>query len=127
MAWETEAKRLEVEALARGVRAVFDKPERGFYLIAEREGVPVGGLLITYEWSDWRNGDFWWIQSVYVEPAARRKGVLRALYEEVLRRARASEAVGVRLYVEKENAVAQAAYSTLGMRQSGYFMLETAL
>lgn len=125
MALETEGKRLDPAALERGARGVFDRPERGFYLVAERGEAEVGGLLVTYEWSDWRNGDFWWIQSVYVEPAARRSGVFRALYDEVIRRARAAGAVGVRLYVEKENTVAQAAYHTLGMRTSDYLMLET--
>lgn len=124
MAWETEGKRLDPAVLERGIRGVFEKPQRGFYLLAEREGAPVGGLLVTYEWSDWRNGDFWWIQSVYVEPAARRTGVFRALYDEVLRRARTAGAVGVRLYVEKENTTAQAAYATLGMRESDYLMFE---
>lgn len=124
MARETEGKELDPAVLERGVQGVFERPERGFYLVAERGGAAVGGLLVTYEWSDWRNGDFWWIQSVYVEPAARRVGVFRALYDEVFRQARASGAVGVRLYVEKENEVAQAAYATLGMRESDYLMLE---
>lgn len=124
MARETEGKELDPAVLERGVRGVFERPERGFYLLAEREGARAGGLLVTFEWSDWRDGDFWWIQSVYVEPAARRTGVFRALYDEVLRRARSSGAVGVRLYVEKENTVAQAAYAELGMKASDYLMLE---
>ncbi|EIL91412.1 GNAT family N-acetyltransferase [Rhodanobacter sp. 115] len=110
MAWETEAKRLDPEVLARGVAGVFDEPRRGFYLVAERDGTAVGGLLVTYEWSDWRCGDFWWIQSVYVEPTARRGGVFRALHEAVVQRARDAGAVGVRLYVETENHRAQATY-----------------
>jgi ribosomal protein S18 acetylase RimI-like enzyme len=122
MAWETEAKRLDPARLARGVAGVFEQPRRGFYLVAERAGVAVAGLLVTYEWSDWRDGDFWWIQSVYVVPAARRSGVFRALHDEVLRRAHQAGAVGVRLYVEMENNRAQATYEGLGMQRCPYFM-----
>ncbi|WP_329742068.1 GNAT family N-acetyltransferase [Dyella sp. A6] len=124
MAWETEAKRLDPALLAKGVGAVLDEPRRGFYLVAERDGLAVGGLLVTYEWSDWRNGDFWWIQSVYVEPAARRGGVFRALYAEVERRAQTSGAVGLRLYVETENVRAQHTYESLGMQRCHYAMYE---
>jgi GNAT superfamily N-acetyltransferase len=127
MAWETEARRLDPAVLARGVGAVFDEPRRGFYLVAERDGAAVGGLLVTYEWSDWRDGDFWWIQSVYVAPEARRGGVFRLLHAEVVRRARAAGAVGVRLYVETENRRAQATYEGLGMQRCHYFMYEQAL
>ena len=88
MAWETEQKALSPDVLQRGVTAVFDEPRRGFYLVAERDEEPVGCLLVTYEWSDWRAGDFWWIQSVYVVAAARRAGVFRSLYEEAKLRAR---------------------------------------
>lgn len=83
MAMETEAKTLDRAVLAAGVSAVLAQPRRGFYLVAERDGQPVGGLLVTYEWSDWRNGDFFWIQSVYVIDSARRGGVFRALYAAV--------------------------------------------
>lgn len=125
MAWETEAKRLDPETLERGVLAIFDEPRRGFYLVAEHEGRPVGCLMVTYEWSDWRCGDFWWIQSVYVIESARRLGVFRALYEDVARRAKAAHAVGLRLYVETENERAQATYAGLGMERCHYFMYET--
>lgn len=124
MAWETEGKRLDPETLARGVRAVFAEPRRGIYLVAEQAGVPVGCLMITYEWSDWRCGDFWWIQSVYVAPDARRGGVFRALYTEVTSMAERAGAVGVRLYVETENARAQATYAGLGMARCHYAMYE---
>jgi GNAT superfamily N-acetyltransferase len=127
MAWETEAKRLDPELLARGVAGVFDEPRRGFYLVAERDGAAVGGLLVTYEWSDWRDGDFWWIQSVYVAPGARRGGVFRLRHAEVVRRAREAGAVGVRLYVETENQRAQATYEGLGMQRCHYFMYEQLL
>ena len=123
MASETEHKTLDREVLARGTRAVFDDPRRGFYLIAELDGDPAGCLLITYEWSDWRNGDWWWFQSVYVTPAARRAGIFRALYTEVERRARAAGAVGLRLYVERDNKRALRTYASLGMEEEAYRML----
>jgi GNAT superfamily N-acetyltransferase len=124
MAWETEQKRLDPAVLARGVAAVFDEPRRGFYLVAERDGRAVACLLVTYEWSDWRNGDFWWMQSVYVVPEARRGGVFRLLYADVARRAKEVGAVGLRLYVETENHRAQSTYSELGMERCHYFMYE---
>lgn len=125
MAWETEAKRLDPETLERGVLAIFDEPRRGFYLLAEHEGRPVACLMVTYEWSDWRCGDFWWIQSVYVVESARRLGVFRALYDDVARRAKTARAVGLRLYVETENERAQKTYAGLGMERCHYFMYET--
>jgi ribosomal protein S18 acetylase RimI-like enzyme len=124
LAWETEAKQLDTTVLERGVTAVFDEPRRGFYLVAEAGGVAVGCLLITYEWSDWRCGDFWWIQSVYVAASARRGWVFRALYAEASRRAQAAQAVGLRLYVETENQRAQNTYEGLGMERCHYFMYE---
>lgn len=127
MAFETEHKQLDRDVLRGGVEAVFDAPRRGFYRIAERAGVAVGCLLVTYEWSDWRNGDWWWIQSVYVTSDARRSGVFSALYADVERRARETAGVvGLRLYVEHENQSAQATYAALGMRDAGYRLLETA-
>jgi GNAT superfamily N-acetyltransferase len=127
MAWETERKQLDPATLERGISGVFDRPQRGIYLIAERDGVAVGSLLVTYEWSDWRCGDFWWIQSVYVTPGARRSGVFRALHAEVEQRARAAGAVGLRLYVETENTRAQSTYEQLGMQRCHYWMYESAL
>ncbi|TDR47348.1 ribosomal protein S18 acetylase RimI-like enzyme [Tahibacter aquaticus] len=123
MAWETESLALDRERLRRGVTAVFDEPRRGFYRIAEHAGVAAGCLLITYEWSDWRDGDWWWIQSVYVVPAARRLGVFGTLYRHVEAAARSSERViGLRLYVEWENERAQRTYAALGMSQEHYHM-----
>jgi ribosomal protein S18 acetylase RimI-like enzyme len=125
LALETEHKVLDKQLLTRGTEAVFEVPHRGFYRIAERDGVPVGSLLVTYEWSDWRNGDWWWIQSVYVIPEARRSGVFSALYADVEARARETQgAVGIRLYVEHENRAAQSTYASLGMSDAGYRMLE---
>ena len=123
MALETEDKPLDRDLLTRGVAAVFDDPARGFYLVAERAGERAGCLLITREWSDWRCGDWWWIQSVYVLPAVRRHGVFRALYDHVDAQARATPGVvGLRLYVEWENARAQATYRALGMEQVHYHL-----
>lgn len=130
MAWETERKRLDPAVIRAGVEAGLGDSAKARYFIATQEapliadenfGVPVGTLMLTTEWSDWRNGDWWWIQSVYVPPQHRRKGVYAALYRHVERLARDSEGViGLRLYVEKENAVAQRTYEALGMRDSGY-------
>jgi ribosomal protein S18 acetylase RimI-like enzyme len=125
MAWETERKQLDPGVLARGVARLFAEPARGRYWVAEREGSVQGGLLVTYEWSDWRDGDWWWIQSVYVVPEARGQGVFSALYRHVEGLARAApQVVGLRLYVERENRRAQGVYEALGMSDAGYLMYE---
>ena len=121
MAIETEHKMLDRDVLERGIAAVFERPACGFYLVAERDGHPVGCLLVTCEWSDWRNGNWWWLQSVYVIPTARRSGVFRALHADVTRRAtRDADVIGLRLYVERDNTRAQATYASIGMRQTTY-------
>lgn len=121
LAEETEDKTLDAETVRGGVEAVFDKPTRGFYLVAERGGCVVGSLMVISEWSDWRNGAFWWLQSVYVRPADRRKGVYQALHRAVRRRARDDEDVcGIRLYVERGNEGAQKTYKALGMTEAPY-------
>ena len=128
MAKETEDKTLDPDMVREGVRAVFDKPEQAFYLVAERNGAIAGSLMITTEWSDWRNGTFWWIQSVYVRPEDRREGVYTALHRDVRQRAReASGVCGLRLYVERDNTVAQEAYEELGMTEPPYRMYEEVL
>src|SRR5262249_7846778 len=125
MAEETEARALDAERLRAGVEAVFADERRGTYWIALRDDEPVGALLVTTEWSDWRNGVFWWIQSVYVIPSARRTGVFRGLYGHVLERAHANpEVCGLRLYVDHENARAQAVYRALGMHEARYRFFE---
>lgn len=125
MALETENKSLDVDTTLRGTRAVIEDRAKGFYLIAERSGRMVGQLLITYEWSDWRNGTFWWIQSVYVEAAARRTGVYKALHDYVLSSAKAAgDVCGVRLYVDKTNRHAQATYQAMGMQLAHYDLYE---
>ena len=126
LAWETEHKRLKPDVLTAGVRAVFDDPSRGFYTLAiDEAGEAVGQMMVTYEWSDWRNGWFWWVQSVYVHEDARRGGVFRALYREIERQAAADPAViGLRLYVETDNTRAQSTYRALGMTDTTYGMME---
>ncbi len=128
MAKETEGLALDPEKIRPGVQGLFSQPQFGFYVVAEGEGGIAGALMITYEWSDWRNGVFWWIQSVYVRPEARGRGVYRALYEGVRELAKAEgNCCGFRLYVEKENAAAQAVYRKLGMDESHYRMYEGAV
>ncbi len=125
MAWETEGKRLDPETLRRGVRAVLDDPAKGFYLVAlgDDERV-VGQLMVTFEWSDWRDGTIFWIQSVFVAPEARRCGVYRALHAAVLAHARAHGGVAVRLYVERHNGAARETYRRVGMTSAIYDLME---
>ena len=125
MAWETERKRLDPQVLDAGVRAVLADPARGWYFVVEEAGEVLGQLMLTFEWSDWRNAWFWWIQSVYIHPNARRRGIFRALYQHVLDLARADgNVVGLRLYVEKDNQAAQQTYTSLGMEQPGYLLMQ---
>jgi ribosomal protein S18 acetylase RimI-like enzyme len=127
MALETENKTLDEEIVGPGVRAVFDNPARGFYVVAESGSGSdiVAVLMVTFEWSDWRNATFWWIQSVYVTPKFRRRGVYSRLYDFVRARARSEgDVCGFRLYVEKNNVAAQKVYESLGMSASGYLMYE---
>jgi len=125
MAEETEDKRLDPEILRAGVGAVLQDAHKGRYWMAEIEGRVVGQTLLTWEWSDWRNGLFWWIQSVYVLPEARGKGVYRALYSHILETARRTPDVcGIRLYVDQSNTRAARVYETLGMDAAHYNMYE---
>lgn len=125
MALETEGKKLDSEVLVKGVEAVFDDEKKGFYVVAEENEKIIGGLMITFEWSDWRNAWFWWIQSVYILPEHRGRKIYRFLYEFVKQKAAESKNVcGFRLYVEKENEKAQRVYEKLGMESSHYLMYE---
>jgi GNAT superfamily N-acetyltransferase len=126
MAEESEQKALDTKTLANGVTALLRHPADGYYLIAESDGAgPVGALMVTFEWSDWRNGRFWWIQSVYVRPEWRRRGVYSALHAHVRDLAlRDPNACGLRLYVERENTGAQATYRALGMVETHYRLME---
>lgn len=126
MAKETEGRELEDDIISAGVKGLLDNESRGFYLVAEKDQEIVGSLMVTFEWSDWRNSTFWWIQSVYVRPQNRRQGIYSGLYKEVQRLAETTQGVcGYRLYVEKENRNAQATYESLGMRESHYLMYES--
>lgn len=124
MALETERLTLDEAILREGVRTLLDGRAPGAYWIAELDGVVVGQLMITYEWSDWRNRVVWWIQSVYVTPDARRHGVFRALYAHVRQAAVAVGAGGLRLYVDNTNVKAQQVYTALGMNGNHYSVFE---
>ena len=125
MALETEGKALNAEILRAGVSAVFADERKGFYVVCEENASVAAGLMVTTEWSDWRNGWFWWIQSVYVRPEHRGKGLYGGMYEFVKDRAAAAGNVcGFRLYVEKENERAQRVYEKLGMEKTYYLMYE---
>ena len=130
MAMETESKALNFGVVKRGVLGLLQRPEYGFYLVAEMEtseGRDVAAtLMVTYEWSDWRNGLFWWIQSVYVKSDYRRQGVYRAMYEYLQTESKQSEipVCGFRLYVETQNFAAQKTYADCGMGECDYLMFE---
>ena len=126
MALETEGKVLDESLLRDGITAIFDSTQKGFYIVAEVGSVVVGSLPITYEWSDWRNATFWWIQSVFVDANWRRKGVYRSMYDYVVNVAKSRKDIcGIRLYVERTNTIAQETYKDLGMTHSHYDLYET--
>ena len=137
MALETEHKQLDASTVRAGVAAGIADPQRARYFVAMRDasvaggetiGMPVGTLMLTTEWSDWRNGDWWWIQSVYVPVEHRRQGVFAALYAHVRQLAlQTPGVVGLRLYVERDNTAAQATYAGLGMDDAGYRIFEAPL
>lgn len=125
LAEETEGKALDVTVLRAGVTKALADPNRADYFVCEEEGAVVGQLMLTREWSDWRDGWIWWIQSVYVRSDARGRGVFRRLYEHVQARAKADpEVIGLRLYVESENHAAQETYRRLGMSRTSYLVFE---
>jgi GNAT superfamily N-acetyltransferase len=124
MARETESVELDEDTVTRGVHAVFDDPSRGRYFVAEAEGEVIASLLITYEWSDWRNGNVWWIQSVYVRPAFRRRGIYAGMYHYVRAIAESENVRGIRLYVDRRNTLAQDVYRRSGMNGEHYLVYE---
>lgn len=124
LAAETESRHLDPATVRAGVEAVLTDPNKGVYYLAERAGNVVGSLMITREWSDWRNGHFWWIQSVFVVPEARGSSVYSTLHRHVEQSARAAAGCGLRLYVDDENVRAQAVYRALGMVASNYTLFE---
>ncbi|MBI3356918.1 MAG: GNAT family N-acetyltransferase [Nitrospirae bacterium] len=129
MALETEGRRLDLPRLCEGTLSLLSAPERGFFLVAEileagRHRL-IGQLMITFEWSDWRNAAFWWVQSVYVAPTWRRQGVYRAMYDHIVAKAKADPQVcGIRLYVERDNRTAQTVYQHVGLAPSVYAVYE---
>ncbi len=123
MALETEDKHLDPATIEAGVRGAFENPTYGFYLVADVDLMPAGCLMVTREWSDWRNGEFLWVQSVYVAPDFRRMGVYRALYQH-LKDSAAPNVCGFRLYVEHNNERAQSTYRSLGMEATHYQLFE---
>jgi GNAT superfamily N-acetyltransferase len=125
MAHETEGIELIPEVIRAGVEAMINNPQMGFYLVVEDEGGIAASLMVTTEWSDWRNGLFWWIQSVYVRPQNRRQGLYRQLYQRVKSLAEEEANVcGFRLYVEHDNRAAHSTYRSLGMEETAYKLYE---
>src|SRR3954464_7939352 len=125
MAWETEQRRLDPQRVGQGVTALLNDPAKGSYYVVEvqtgERWIIAGQLLITYEWSDWRNGNFWWIQSVYVDKSARGQGVFKSLYAHVVTEAKKVENVlGIKLYVDRHNGTAIKSYPNLGLHRSNY-------
>jgi len=124
MAWETEEMTLVPEIISKGVKGVFEDPSRGQYYVAESSGNIVASLLITCEWSDWRNTNVWWFQSVYVLPEFRRTGIFRKMYTSIKEEADKKKIAGLRLYVETKNLRAKKTYEALGMSSAHYTMYE---
>ncbi|MDE3056528.1 MAG: GNAT family N-acetyltransferase [Bacteroidota bacterium] len=126
IARETEHVELNRERLIAGIEALLSDHAKGFYLLAESSGRVVGQTMITYEWSDWRNGTFWWIQSVYVHPDFRKGGVFTQLFRRIEKEAKQrADVCGLRLYVERRNARAQLTYEKLGMKKTIYDLYES--
>ena len=124
MAWETEKTALDRATVTRGVNAVFSDPNKGEYYVTQDEDRVVASLLITYEWSDWRNCNVWWFQSVYVAPEFRRQGIFRKMYNFIRQLAEEQDIAGLRLYVETKNSRAQKTYEALGMSSEHYSFYE---
>ena len=124
MAWETEELKLDPETVKKGVNAVFENNSRGQYYVAEEDGNLIASLLITNEWSDWRNRNVWWLQSVYVLPEYRRRGVFRLMYNHIRLLAEKNDIAGLRLYVETKNSAAKKTYESLGMSSEHYSFYE---
>ena len=125
LAKETEDKELDLEILTKGVRAILNDSTKGQYYVYVIDNIVVGQIMYTYEWSDWRNGMFLWVQSVYVDSEYRRKGIFKELYNHVKKICDDDDGTtGVRLYVEKENFNAKATYKSLGMQECNYHIYE---
>ena len=127
MAMESEGTQLDKDIVTKGVSAAMADENKGLYYIARVDGKAVGSLMLTREWSDWNNGWYWWIQSVYVAPDYRRQGVYKSMYQAVCTDAKQQNIAQVRLYVDKTNTRGQKVYSSLGMQESHYLIYETTL
>lgn len=127
MAHETEDKILDKAVVTSAVTAVFQDPTKGFYVVARDGEALAACVLITYEWSDWRNSNLWYFQSVYVASEYRRRGIFSQIYSEVVNRAKKAGAMFVRLYVEKDNERAQRTYEKLGMTKMPYLMYDVKI
>jgi len=125
LAEETEGIRLVPNRVAEGVAAILADASKGLYYLAEVDGQVIGQVMITYEWSDWRNGNLWWLQSVYVREDFRRRGIFRALFQHLQKLARSRRDVcGLRLYMHSENVRARNSYQQLGMKPTKYEVFE---
>ena len=127
MAEETEGKQLDSKVLACGVKAVLEEPKRGFYLVAEVDGEVAGSLMVTTEWSDWRNSEYWWIQSVYVHKSWRQKGIFTQLFKAIKKIAQKNDIEVLRLYVYNENVKAKETYIASGMKEKTYSIYQISL
>ena len=127
LAQEVRGKELEAQRLTRGIQAVLNDSNRGFYTVVEKEVEAVAAALVTFEWSDWHNGWYWWIQDVYVKPNHRQQGIFRTLYTHLRAQAEAANVCGLRLYVDKGNTTAQSVYRQLGMVPSSSDLFEENL
>lgn len=127
LAQEIKGEGLDLHLLTQGVQAVLDDPNRGFYTVVEVEAQAIAACLVTFEWSDWRNAWFWWLQDVYVQPSYRQQGIFRAIYTHLKKQAQVEKACGLRLYVYQQNTRAQEVYQRVGMNPSSSLMFEELL
>lgn len=127
MAMESEGTLLDLETVTKGVAAAMNDENKGCYYVARVDGKAVGSLMLTREWSDWNNGWYWWIQSVYVASEYRRRGIYKSMYQAVCEDAMQQNVAQVRLYVDKTNVRGQKVYAALGMEESHYLIYETCL
>jgi GNAT superfamily N-acetyltransferase len=127
LVWEARGEELEPQVLTQGIQAVLSDSNRGFYTVVEVENEPIAAALVTFEWSDWRNAWFWWLQDVYVQPSYRQQGIFRSLYTHLKTQAQAAKVCGLRLYVYKGNTRAQEVYQRMGMIPSNSIMFEEYL
>lgn len=127
IAMESEGTMLDMDRLTLGVSSAINDEQKGIYLVARANDTPIGSLMLTREWSDWNNQWYWWIQSVYVMPEYRKKGVYKAMYATLKDMAQENGVSQIRLYADRTNLSAQQVYQRLGMRESHYLMFEETI